>query len=351
MDPYSPVIAMGSTDAGSRRRSTIAHLALIVVAAWLTFAPALDAEFLDWDDGDLLVKNLAYRGFSFEHLRWMFTTTLLGPYQPLSWLSYALDHALGGMDARVYHRTNLLLHCAGAVALYFLARRVLADLLDRSDPGSSAPPAPSSGPTGVRALTTPAARSELAGFGALAVALLFALHPLRVESVVWCTERRDVLAAPFFFLALLAWWRYATRPNARDYALVLAMLALSLLAKASAIVMPALLVVLDLGPLREAAHARGLRRLVLEKLPVLALVIPFMWIAMVGQARDAAMATAEQHGLVTRGLLAGYSAAWYVAHTLWPAGLHALHRLPLPDAFFEPRILLPAAAALAVTLA
>ncbi|MBI5363268.1 MAG: hypothetical protein HZA53_08820, partial [Planctomycetes bacterium] len=338
---------MGSSDTASRRGSAFAHLALIVVAAWLPFAAALDAEFLDWDDGDLLVKNLAYRGFSFEHLRWMFTTTHMGPYQPLSWLSYALDHAFGGMDARVYHRTNLMLHCVGSVALYFLARRVLGSLFTRPDPDAQAV----SEPSVERALSTPAAPSSFAGFGALATALLFALHPLRVESVVWCTERRDVLAAPFFFLALHAWWGYATRPNRRDYALALVLLLLSLLAKASAMVMPALLVVLDLGPLREAARARGLRRLVLEKLPVLALVIPFMWIAAVGQAKSAALATYDQHALVTRVLHAGYAAAWYVARMTWPSGLHALHRSPPPEAFLEPRILLPASAALALTIA
>ena len=107
------------------------HLALIVVATWLAFAPALDAGFTNWDDGELLVNNTAFRGFSAEHLRWMFTTTHLGPYQPLSWMSYALDHAVGGMDAHGFHRTNLLLHGAGAVALYFLARRVLGDRLTK----------------------------------------------------------------------------------------------------------------------------------------------------------------------------------------------------------------------------
>ncbi|MBK7875451.1 MAG: hypothetical protein IPJ77_06830 [Planctomycetes bacterium] len=312
------------------------HLVALVVATCIAFWPALGAEFVNWDDRELLVENTAFRGFTAEHLRWMFTTTHMGPYQPLAWLSFALDHAVGGLDARVFHRTNLVLHAAGAIALYFLARRVLDDLLGRRAEG-----APERAEASVRA------------FAAFVAALLFAVHPLRVESVARAPERRDVLSAPFFFLSLLAWWRYALAPvggGRRAYALALAALVLSLSAKASAIVMPALLVLLDLGPLRDAARARGMRRIVLEKLPVFAIVVPFAWIAAVGQARDSTMIGAEIHGLATRVVQAFYSAWFYASRSLWPADLQPMHRMPAVERLLEPSYLIPTGVALALTV-
>lgn len=319
---------MRATRQNERRDPAWTHVVLLVVATFVAFGPALGAEFTNWDDRENFVENAAYRGLTAEHLRWMFTTTHMGPYQPLSWLTLAIDHAIGGLDATVYHRTNLVLHACGAIALYAFARRVFDDL-----------------GRGTRFLTDARTRA----FAAFGAALLFAVHPLRVESVAWVTERRDVLSAPFYFLFLLAWWRYARGGGARDYGFALAALVLSLLAKASAIVAPVLLVVLDLGPLREEARARGLRRCVLEKLPVLAIVIPVAWIAAVGQARDSTMLGTELHGPTTRAIQALYSAWFYASRTLWPAGLQPMHRLPSMASFFQAELLVPAAIALVAT--
>ncbi len=208
---------MRATRQNERRDPAWTHVVLLVVATFVAFGPALGAEFTNWDDRENFVENAAYRGLTAEHLRWMFTTTHMGPYQPLSWLTLAIDHAIGGLDATVYHRTNLVLHACGAIALYAFARRVFDDL-----------------GRGTRFLTDARTRA----FAAFGAALLFAVHPLRVESVAWVTERRDVLSAPFYFLFLLAWWRYARGGGARDYGFALAALVLSLLAKASAIVAP-----------------------------------------------------------------------------------------------------------------
>lgn len=339
MEPVAP----------ARRSEFLLHAALLALATWIAFGPALGAGFVNWDDGENVVQNEAFRGFGGASLRWMFTTTHLGPYQPLSWLTLALDHAVGGLDARVYHRTNLVLHAAGAIALYALARHVL----DRCA-GASAREPVSVGRRGVSAATGILAEPSVRSFTAFAAALLFAVHPLRVESVAWVTERRDVLSAPFFFLALLAWWRYAEAPVGRGrryYVLALVALVLSLLAKASAIVMPALLVLIDLGPLRAAARERGARRMVLEKLPVLAIVLPFAWIAAVGQARDSTMLDAATHGLVARAVQAAYSAWFYASRCLWPAGLQPMHRMPSQEALFGVEYVLPALVACAATLA
>src|SRR5882672_5566588 len=111
----------------------------LVALVFFAFKPALSAEFLFWDDEQNITSNYAFRGLDAAHLRWMFTTDHMGPYQPLAWLSLAVDHhfwRLGGPDqfpeAPHYHFTNVLIHALTAVALFFLARRLLARVFSRS---------------------------------------------------------------------------------------------------------------------------------------------------------------------------------------------------------------------------
>src|SRR5436190_17548697 len=131
---------------------------LLAVAVLACFFPALSGEFVNWDDDANFLENPNYRGLSPAHLRWMFTTDHLGNYQPLTWLTLGLDHAIWGMNAGGYHLTNLMLHLASTLLFYYF----LLLLLDRLAPGR--PPA-----------RWPAAIG----------ALFFAIHPLRVESVAW----------------------------------------------------------------------------------------------------------------------------------------------------------------------
>ena len=142
--------------------------ALIALAAILPFLPALNAPFLEWDDGLILTANPHWRGLSPSNVRWMLTSLFGGHYQPLTWLSYALDYSLWGANPAAMRATNFALHAAGA-ALFFL---IIDALIERASPKS-----------------TPRERAFAAAFAAL----FWAVHPLRVESVVWLTERRDVL--------------------------------------------------------------------------------------------------------------------------------------------------------------
>jgi protein O-mannosyl-transferase len=140
----------------------------LLTAAVFLLAPS--GPFLGWDDGAFLLSHDAWRGFSFAHLKWMFTTHHHGPWQPLSWLSWALDWSLWGLDPHAFRRMNIVLHAVAAGLFTECARRLL------KNPWQAA----------------------LAG-------VLFAVHPLRVESVLWISERRDVLSGVFFAAALLAY--------------------------------------------------------------------------------------------------------------------------------------------------
>src|SRR6266852_4908162 len=147
----------------------------------LIFLPALGGGFLPWDDESNLVANRAWRGLGPSQLGWMLTSFHKGHWIPVTWLSFAFDHVIWGMDPRGYHLTNVLIHGANAGLVCLLVMRLLE--AGRGVEGAA----------------------RLAG-GA-AAALAFALHPLRVESVAWVTERRDVLSAFFFLLSALAYLR------------------------------------------------------------------------------------------------------------------------------------------------
>jgi tetratricopeptide (TPR) repeat protein len=306
--------------------------ALVVASAVVVaFSASLRNEFVSWDDYANLVENPAYRGFSPSHLRWMFTTFHMGPYQPLSWLSLAVDHLVWGMNPRGYHLSNLLLHAANAALLCAGLRSLLARL------PVAAPPA---------RLRTAAALG----------ALFWAVHPLRVESVAWATERRDVLSGFFFLLAVIAYLRAHSglAPVSRlGSFLPLGWFAASLLAKASGMTLPALLLVLDVYPLRRFAAAAGnraaLRRILAEKLPYAALALAAALAAVIGQQRAQAMDFVKDHGLLDRCMQAAFGLCFYVWKTLAPVRLSPLYLLEQPFDPLRPRYLVYAAVVLGVT--
>src|SRR4051794_20138948 len=163
-------------------RAVALWAAAVVVVTFAVFSGSLGAGLVDLDDFAMLRDNPQYRGLSWEHLRWMFTTTLLGHYQPLTWLSFAIDHAIAGTDWRWYHFTSVFLHAINAGLIFLLCVRLVR-------------------------ITRPE-RSGWAGVAACAGAALFwSIHPLRVESVAWVTERRDVLSTMFLVGAALAYLR------------------------------------------------------------------------------------------------------------------------------------------------
>jgi hypothetical protein len=277
---------------------------LAVLVLWV-FLPTLDHRWAPLDDELNFVSNPHYRGLSFDHLRWMATTRHAGHYIPLSWLTLAVDFELSGMDPRGYHRTNLLLHLANALLFGALAWRLLG--LPASGAAGEAPPA------APRAL------------GAFAAAALFAVHPLRVESVAWITERRDVLCGLFVLLTVHAYLSAAESGGPRrSRALAGALLAFAaaLLSKGIALVLPVALLALDLFPLgRLEPHPRRwfqrpARAVLLEKLPFLGLAA--LSAAVTFWAIAPVMADRTQAGLEHRLLSAGYGLSFYLEKTLLP---------------------------------
>ena len=282
----------------------MARLAVAAATA-LAFLPVLRNGFVDLDDLENLVANTWIRGLGPANLRWMLTTFHLGHWQPLAWLSCALDYRLWGLDARGFHLTSLLLHAANAGLFAVLAERLLA------------------------CAGVPAER-RLAG--AIGAALLWSLHPLRVESVAWATERRDVLAGFFLLLALLAYVQGPGRPPRLGLALLGTVLALT--SKASGMVLPALLVLLDVYPLRRLGGAVGWRsrtalRVWLEKLPFVLLAGGAAAVALAAQRAAGALQSLDEITIARRVGAAMLQVGFYLWKTLWPVHLLPLYEYPL----------------------
>jgi len=282
-------------------------VAAITVAVFL---PVLGADFVAYDDPENFLQNLHYRGLGWVQLRWMWTTTHLGHYVPLSWMTLGLDYLLWGMNPAGYHAVNLLLHAANVVMLLFLARRVfrLAGI-ERSGDGLAA--------------AAPAAFA----------ALVFAIHPLRVESVAWITERRDMVALAFSLGSVLCYLRSqdAGSRSRRWYWLSVATFVCALLSKATAVTLPATLFVLNVYPLRRIGGAAGwgnssARRVIRELVPFGAASL------LAGLGSILALQPGVQLGGMDKVAVSAYSLGFYLWKTVAPTHLAPLYerRLPIP---------------------
>lgn len=289
-------------------------LAVITLAV---FYPALNGKFLNWDDQANLLDSPYYRGLGWTHLRWMFTTFHMGHYQPLSWVTLGVDYLLWGMNPFGYHLTNLILHAGNAMLLYFVALRLLS--LAWAIPNRQA-----HGP----------ALQAAAAFAAL----LFAIHPMRVESVAWVTERRDVLSGFFFLATVLLYLQAAgtVQPNSRQRWLLLSLAAyvFSVLAKAVGMTLPLVLLALDFYPLRRLGGkekswiGKETSGIWWEKIPFFAIAIVIGAIALRAQQESGSLISLEDHGIAARVAQAFYGLAFYVWKTVLPLGLAPLYKLP-----------------------
>jgi tetratricopeptide (TPR) repeat protein len=264
--------------------------------AFVAFAPSIGNGFVNYDDPVYITENEHVKaGLSAAGFRWAWTTFSNTNWHPLTWLSLQLDATLFGPAAWGFHLTNVLLHAATAATLFLT----------------------------LWLMTGATARSFVA-------AALWAVHPLRVESVAWAAERKDVLCAFFGVLTLFAYAAYAARPGVLRYLGVLAAFAAGLAAKPMLVTWPFLMLVLDAWPLRRPAALRSAdepgtgpaaspARLVAEKLPLLLLVAAACWVTL--RAQESAMHDRTLEARLANAVVA-YAA--YLGQLAWPVDL-AVH--------------------------
>lgn len=320
-------IARDAQHASRLRWALPAGLAL---ATLITFSPALRAVFVNWDDDVNVVYNPAIRGLGTANLHWMFTTALGGHYQPLTWLSLALDYRIAGLKPFVYHLTNVLLHVLGVLLFYALALKLLHAAGAERGSGNGV-------------------AYGCAGFAAA----VFALHPLRVESVAWVTERRDVLSGVLLFAAVLAYLRSVrtARPAVGWYALALALFGASLLSKAAAMTAPLVLLVLDYYPLRRPARQQvTTAQLLLETMPFAVLAAIAGYIAMRAQQSSGSWRSLAEQDFWSRAAVATHGCWFYLYKLVRPTDLSPLYPMP-PREMLVSRAVLMEGAVIALLLA
>jgi len=324
-------------------RSGLRYDALVAIAlAVLTaavYAQVATFDYVNYDDPFYVRENLiVQRGLTGYGLKWAFSTTTLGNWHPLTWLSYMIDCQLFGTGPGAHHLVNVLFHLLNSILLFLVLQRMTQ-----------------------------------ARWPSAFAAALFALHPLHVESVAWISERKDVLSTFFWMLTMWTYSLYAQRGGARHYIFVFVFLAAGLMAKSMLMTLPVILLLMDFWPLcrfektrppspepalpvsraasgekkrRRAetqrppvvqADTRGaLRRfipLLAEKVPLLALSIAAGAMAIVTQQKSGAVISLTQLSLADRAGNALVSYILYLWKTIWPSGLAIFYPLrPWPPA-------------------
>lgn len=263
---------------------------LIAVLTVAVYGQMLGFQFNNADDLDYVVENAHVRaGLNPGNLLWALTTFDASNWHPLTWLSHMADVSLYGMNPMGHHLTNLLLHLANALLLFLLLLR-----------------------------TTGA--SWRSGF----VALVFALHPLHVESVAWVAERKDVLSTFLLLLTLITWTRHAQSPVRGRYGLSLALFALGLTAKPMLVTAPLLMLLLDRWPLRRPMGWSLIR----EKLPFFALSAASCAVTILAQMRGGSVSSLASIPLPLRVVNALVAYAKYLALAAWPRHLAVFYPHP-----------------------
>ena len=274
--------------------------ACVAVAALtlVVYLPVRRFDFVNWDDPSYLTSNPHVQlGLTWANVAWAITTAHTPYWHPVTWLSHMLDVTLFGMNPGAQHVTNLVLHLANTLLVFYVLRRMT---------GAAGP--------------------------ALFVAAVFGVHPLHVESVAWLAERKDVLSAFFLLSTVAAYVRYVDRPSAGRYALVAVTYALALMSKPMVVTLPAILVLLDFWPLQRV-RAGAVRGLVTEKLPLAALAVATGLATLIVQQRVGAVAALSALPVRVRLANAIVSGVAYVSTAIWPTRLAPFYPLRLHPAW------------------
>lgn len=264
------------------KRETVFFAVIIIAVTLFSFAPALHNGFTNWDDDRLVLTNPDIHGCTIPHVVRIFSSFYLNHYEPLTMLSFMTEYTLFGPDPLPYHLTNLLLHILNALLVFMLIKTL----------------------SGSRRI-------------GLCTALLFALHPLRVESVAWIAERKGLLCACFYYLSLLLYVRYYRTKRFHWYFGSLLTLTAALLSKSMAISQPFVLLLLDLFAGR-IIH----RKVLLEKTPFFLLAAAGGILAMIGAHHVTTLQILPFHERLVASLLA---LVFYGYKTIVPVNLCALY--------------------------
>ncbi len=255
---------------------------LITVLTFLIFSPTIQYDFVNWDDDVNISKNENVTTFN---LKGMFTESVIGGYNPLSTLSLAADYQIANGEPWLFHFNNVLLHVFCTLLVYVLLKKL-----------------------------------EVSFFVTVIVTILFGIHPIRVESVAWITERKDVLFGFFYLLTLILYLDFSKNKKTTFYLLAIFTFILSLLSKIQAVALPFSLLLIDYLQSRKFNL-----KLVLEKVPFFALSLIIGLVGIYFLNEQGAIDTGNIFGIEQRVFIGSYSFIIYILKSIFPFKMSALH--------------------------
>lgn len=292
-----------------KKYSPLLFSLLLVLGIVIIYGPVSHHEFLNYDDNIYVTSNAnVCQGLTWANVRWAFSATEAGFWHPLTWLSLMADYTLYRLNAGGYHWTNVLLHAASSLLLFFCLYRVSGALW----------------------------RSGL-------VAALFACHPLNVEPVSWVASRKDVLSTFFW---MLSWWMYlcyTEKAGIMRYLGVIAVFMMGLMSKPMVATLPCVLLLLDYWPLGRFQRI-SIMRLFAEKVPLVVLAAIVIMITFVAEQKMEAVAPLNLFPLDVRLQNAAVSYVQYIVKMLWPLNLTVIYPHP---GYWPPWVVLSSLLALA----
>ncbi|MCH8904170.1 MAG: tetratricopeptide repeat protein [Bacteroidetes bacterium] len=277
-------------------------LVMIIAVTVFVYADVTNLKFTNWDDQGYVRDNLLVHDLSWSNIKTVFNpnTSVIGNYHPLTMLSFMIEYNFAELDAEIYHRDNLILHIINTILLFILIMMITRKIAI-----------------------------------AFIVTLLFAIHPMHIESVAWISERKGLLQATFYLSALIFYMLYLRRNKSesetgesdlfnRYYVLAFIAMFLALMSKAIAVSIPIVFILFDYFYGRKIKFA-----LFLEKLPFFFLAILFGVWAIISQQSVQSINVVEGYSIVDRFFIISYSVFAYMYKALWPVNLSAIYPYPV----------------------
>ncbi len=295
----------------------------VALATFIVYLPALQNEFVNWDDYYYVYTNHHIRSLNGTFFKWAFSDFYAGNWHPLTWITHALDYAVWGLNPLGHHLTNIVLHAFNSFFVVLLATRIAESW---------------SASTSKNGASTSLNKPAIFAIGGI-TGLLFGLHPLHVESAAWVSERKDLLCGLFFLLSLIMYTHFAAalsdgttrslsarRLGSKWYLLSLGFFILALTGKPMAVSLPVVLLILDWHPFDRIRSRTELLKAVGEKLPFIALSLVSSIVTLLAQRTG--MPLMDVVPLSSRALVSVRSIAWYLGKMAFPVNLVPLYPYP-----------------------
>lgn len=299
--------------------------AFVSLITFVVYLSSLHHEFVEWDDAQYVVENLHIRSIDIAFIKWAFADFHAGNWHPLTWISHAIDYAIWGLNPLGHHLTNVILHGANTFVVVLLIIGILNVLKE----------------TSINRRPSEFLHERMILITGGVTGLLFGLHPLHVESVVWVAERKDLLCALFVLLSVTLYTKYVNSINNepaeeksalrffnKQYFFALIFFILALLSKPMAVTLPFVLLILDWYPFERIQSLKTFRAAFIEKIPLIALSLISSVLTVLAQRAGGALASIEAIPLSTRLLVGARSLIVYLWKMIWPLNLTPFYPYP-----------------------